>query len=346
MRPSLTRYRSALRWLLAALLMALAIYLLRSDPEALVRLLATPPRVLGGLALLVTLNQVLMSFRFSLAVSEAGGKGVSAATWFRLTSVGQFLNLFVPQLGNVYRGVALKREYGIAYMSYASGLFAFVWLDAVTGFVTALLVIAVLDPHLAFAGYPALLWLGAVIAVLIAAPFFAARIVRDFHLGEGLAGRIQARTHTLLATVNLAFKRPAFLLRFFAVNVLAAAGHVASLWLAFGAVGANVPNSGLILFQIFVKLSNLVAITPGNLGLTELAYAALAHASSCTAEQGVAVGLLMRSVGMVTVITLGLASGGGAILMRGRRGLMQEQPGESPVELGAEVKAESPLRNR
>lgn len=338
MRPLLARYRTALRWLLAALLMGFAIRLLSSEEGAVERLLQTPPHVLASLALLVTLNQVLMSMRFSLAVSQAGGGGVPATAWFRLTSVGQFLNLFVPQLGNIYRGVALKREFGIAYMSYASGLLSFVWLDMVMGFVTAFVVIAIFDPHLELQGFPALLSLAVVVVGLISAPFLIARLVRLVPLGEGRAARIQERMHTLLATASRSLQRPKFLLRFFIVNVLAAGVHVAVLWLAFGVANAKIPVSGLILFQVFIKLSNQVAITPGNLGLTELAYAALAHASNCTPEQGVAVSLLTRTVSMTTIIALGLASGGGAILLRGRRGLEQAAQREADPAVEVEVR--------
>src|SRR5262249_48879892 len=119
--PDARRRMSLLaRWAVAALAMAFVVRELFSDPEPLRRLFGTLPQVLRAVGARIAGNQLLMSFRFSLAVQLYSGKHVPSTVWFRLISVGQMLNLFVPQLGSVYRGVALKREFGIAYMTYAA----------------------------------------------------------------------------------------------------------------------------------------------------------------------------------------------------------------------------------
>ncbi len=113
-------------------------------------------------------------------------------------------------------------------------------------------------------------------------------------------------------------KSPRFLLRFFGVSVLGTLGQVVALWLSFTAVGASVPLGVLIVFQVFIKLSNQVMITPGNLGLTELTYGLLAGGTTFKLEQGIAAALIMRAVGMVMIIVLGLACGGGPFLFNRR----------------------------
>jgi len=282
------------------------------------RLLATPPQVLFGLALLVIVNQFLMSWRLSFAVEQCGGRGVSGFTWFRLTSVGQFLNLFVPQLGNVYRGIVLKRDHGITYLAYASGLIAFVWMDMLMGFFVALVVILVWQPGFRMLGMPAPLALVFVLAILLAGPVVAARTFGDFG-GEGLFGRIGKRASQLLVTTVQVLESPTFVVRFFGVSVLGTLGQVVALWLSFSAVGASVPIGVLIVFQVFIKLSNQVMITPGNLGLTELTYGLLAGSSTFKLEQGIAAALIMRATGMVMIVFLGLVSGGGAFLLNRRK---------------------------
>jgi uncharacterized membrane protein YbhN (UPF0104 family) len=295
------RARIILRWLLALFLMGLAIRLLKADPEPLERLLSTRPDVLAGLAVLVIVNQFLMSWRLSFAVEQCGGRGVTGLTWFRLTSVGQFLNLFVPQLGNVYRGIVLKRDHGVSYMAYASGIVAFVWMDMVMGFAVALVVM----------------------------PIAAARLVGKGAGDGGMFGRIGRRASTLLVTTVQVLESPLFVARFFCVSLLGTLGQIASLWLSFAAVGASVPVGPLIVFQVFIKLSNQVMITPGNLGLTELTYGILAGTSTFKLEQGIAAALIMRAVGMVMIIFLGLVSGGGSYLLNRRREALGE-PGEEP----------------
>lgn len=306
------RFRLLARWLLAVVLLGLAIRLVVSEPELGRRLLATPLWVIFGVGALVALNQLLMSLRLSLSVESAGGPKISEFVWFRLTTVGQFLNLFGP-LGNVYRAVVLKREHGVSYTSYASALFAFVWLDTLMAFLIAFVVIALLEPGLDLFGYPALLVLLVVVGVAALAPLVALRGVSRF--GGLLPARLSERLVKLVATAGNALRQPRFMLRFLAINLVTTLVHASALWLGFFAVGGRVGLPGLVLFQVFVRASNLIQVTPGNVGINELAYGLLAHASHCSVEQGVSVALLNRAIGTLTTIVLGVAFGGGALLL-------------------------------
>jgi uncharacterized membrane protein YbhN (UPF0104 family) len=317
MKEFLARHRLLIRWILALVLLGLSVRLVVSDPEPLRNLVATPLWVIFGIAAMVTLNQLLMSIRLALAVAECGGgEGVSRFAWFRITSVGQFLNQFVPQLGNVYRAMVLKREHGVSYLAYASALFAFVWLDTLMAFAIAFVLVLALEPGITLFGFPGLAVLMLVIASTAMGPVVAHAL---FHrLRPRSESRHYARLVTLLATARAMLGNPGFLARFFAVNVVTTVVHATALFLGFYAVGATVGLAGLVLFQVFIRFSNLIQVTPGNLGVNELAYGLLAHASNATAEQGVGVALLARAVGLVTVNLLGVLLGGGPLLF-GRR---------------------------
>lgn len=310
-----------LRWALAIGLLALAVRLVLNNPGPFIALKEIRAEILGLLVLLTVINQALMSWRLGLAVAQCGGGGVSRRTWFRLTSVGQFLNLFVPQLGNLYRAMVLKRDHGISYMLYASGLFAFVWLDLLMGFVLAMVVIAVLEPDFRLGSAPALPVLGAVFVVLVVVPVLMGRAAGCIRLGDGRLGQVQKRAARLLTAASDVLGSPRFLAQIFGLNVLMAAGQLSTLALAFSAVGGQIGLGRLMLLQVFVKLSNQVVITPGNLGLAEIVYGILADACERGFEHGVAVGLLIRTVSTATVISLGALLGGVSYLGRGRRTL-------------------------
>lgn len=305
------RLRLLTRWLLAVVLLGLAIRLVVSDRELGRRLLAVPLWLIVGVGALVAINQLLMSLRLALSVEAAGAPRLSVLVWFRLTSVGQFLNLFGP-LGNVYRAVVLKREHGVSYTSYASALFAFVWLDTLMAFLIALVLIAVLEPRLELFGYPALLVLFIVIGLAALAPVVALAVVRRF--GSLVPERYSERLIRLFGTAGGALRDPRFALRFLIINLVTTVVHASGLWLGFFAVGGHVGAPGLVLFQVFVRASNLIQITPGNMGINELAYGLLAHATHGSVEQGVSVALLNRAIGTLTTIGLGVAFGGAALL--------------------------------
>jgi uncharacterized membrane protein YbhN (UPF0104 family) len=320
---SSTRVKRLLRWIVATLAMAFVVHQLLTQPEPLLRIWRTGPLVLAGLCALVVLNQALMSLRFAQIMKHMGAPPVGLGAWFRLTSVGQMLNLFVPQLGNVYRGVTLKREYGISYLTWATGLVSFVWLDMVGGLLIAVVAIAKLEPGLRFAGMSAVVVLALGLWFVFFGPILAAFVMERLPSRSGFIGRTQARLTSLLGTASAAARSPRLMLRFFSLNVLVTIGQTATLWLAFHSVGASTRLSGLLLFQILVKLTSQVVVTPGNLGITELAFGALARGSARTLEQGIAVSLLLRAVGSAMVVLLGALSGGWSELFGGRKALLQ-----------------------
>jgi uncharacterized membrane protein YbhN (UPF0104 family) len=217
--------------------------------------------------------------------------------------------------------VALKREHSVSYGAYASILFAYVWLDLLMGVSIAFAVIAVFDTGLELAGVPVLLWLSLVVCALFGAPIIAGRVLERVPATRPRLARLRARVATLLAATQTGLKNPIFLLRVLVVNLFSTAGQVATYWFCFRVVGSDISISALIVFQVFAKLSNQVIITPGNLGLNELAIGVLSRASNQTLEQGIAVSILVRAVSSTTQIVLGLLAGGGAPLWAGRSGI-------------------------
>lgn len=315
--------------------MAFVLYQLASDPETLRRALSVPPTTFGWLALLFALSQALLASRLSLAVAHAGGGGVPARVWLRLIAVGQLLNTAAPQAGGVYRAITLKREHGVAYLAYATGLLAFVWLDLVMGVLLALVTIALLDPGLRLRGLPVLLALIALFTVLVLSPSAGARLLSAFSAGHGFIAKLRARAVSVLASVRSVLKAPAFLLRYLLLTALVTLEQVATLWLLFRAVGVELNLATLLLFQVVFKLSTQVAVTPGNLGVTEILFGLLSHGVELTLEQGLAVSVLYRAVSTVMVVLLGLAFGGAGLLFGGRQGLggdAPQPPGSPPGE--------------
>lgn len=293
---------------------------LASDPTALRRVFETHPAVLVGFSSLMVLNQFLMSLRMSLAITHCAGTQVPKRVWMRLVSIGQMLNLFVPQLGTAYRAWSLKREYDISYMSYASGLFAFVWLDVVAGCTIALVSVGVLEPSLHLRALPVLPALGALVVALTAAPAIGARLLRSSSEAHSRLRKLRERLSRLLGAASSLFGTRSFY-RFLLLSLLVTLEQTTALALLFDSVGADISLSALLLFQVLLKISNQVVITPGNLGVLELMFGVLSYGAECTVEQGLTVALVFRALTGLVTLTLGVGFGG-VRLLRERRNLM------------------------
>lgn len=313
------------RWALALLATAYVAYELGSEPETLRRALSASPETLIGLALLFALSQALLALRLSLAVAHSGGGGVPLRVWLRLIAIGQLLNTVAPQLGSVYRAIALKREHGVTYLAYASGLLAFVWLDLVFGVLLASLTIGVLEPGLRLRGLPVLVPLLGLLVALLVAPAAGVRLLSLFPGPRGFIARVRTRVLQVLATVHSVLGAPAFLLRYLLLTAFVTLEQVTTLWLLFRAVGAELALPALLVFQVVFKLSTQVVVTPGNLGVTELLFGLLSHGADSTLEQGLAVSVLYRAVSTLMVLLLGVAFGGVRLLLQ-RHELELEPP--------------------
>ncbi len=302
-------------WLFGAMLLGLAVRLLAKNPEPLRQLVALPGWMAGVLLPLALLNFVFLAWRMALAVGLSTTVEVPARTWLRVVVLGQFLNLMVPQLGNLYRGVTLKRDHGVSYTAYATGLITFVWLDTTFGFGLCVLVLAVLEPGLRLGSIPVLPALSVLILVLLSAPIVAAKLLSVMPLGSGRLARVRTRANALLLTAGSCLRNPSFLLKFMTVCALVMADQSLILWFCFQVVGLVIDPETAVLFQALVKLSNQVVITPGNLGLTELAFGVLgsaAHGGSM--EYGIAAALVFRMLFTSIVIVAGVMLGGVGLL--------------------------------
>jgi uncharacterized membrane protein YbhN (UPF0104 family) len=325
-----TKLRGVLRWFVALALGALALRSALADPTALRALAGIDAVTIALLWALSLLNNFLISQRMALAVVECGGPRVPAWPWFKLVIVGQFVNLVVPQLGNVYRGLMLKREYGVSYLAYASGLLAFVWLDTLLGVFICGALLGIVRPGLALGGVPALPALVALFLGLLGGPVALARVLPLLAPKDGLLVRVHTLATRLIKSTTASLARPTFVARFVAIGLLVTVVQVLALRLCFDAVGAPMDVATAALLQVVVKVSNQVVVTPGNLGVSELAWGALGKAATGRSlASGVAAALLFRVAFTPLLVVLGLAFGGVGVIARTRaeqRGASQRAP--------------------
>jgi len=76
----------------------------------------------------------------------------------------------------------------------------------------------------------------------------------------------------------------------------------------------DLPSAAL--FFTVLTLLNQIVITPGNLGIKEVAYGVLAQQLQIGMAQGILVSLILRVLTLVVTTALGLAFGGRGLLSR------------------------------
>jgi hypothetical protein len=278
----------------------------RSDFSSLRRLKA------GTLVLLVALQgvyQIPIAFRQRIITEQHAGVPIDRVTWFRIFVLSTLLNNFVMQGGLVYRQRALKREAGVGLTAYVGSFATAGWLTLLFQLGLAALFLGWLSPEVDIGPTPA--WFVMVVAwvLVIALPFALRPLARS----TGSTNRVVLAAAEIVETATDLHRRPTFVRQ--VAWSSAASSLLGGLVVILGgrAVHTDIGWGEAMLFVALVQIASLAAVTPGNVGLRELAFGIVGS----SLESGAAGGLLISTVTRATgVVSLLLAYGGAWSLER------------------------------
>ncbi|MCP5118063.1 MAG: flippase-like domain-containing protein, partial [bacterium] len=295
---------------------AVVIWTIAGDEEALDLLRSVEPGAIVALMLLLVLGLPVQAYRYKLTVDEAAQVRVPAWPWFRLFIIGRFLNALLPQAGNAYRAVRLKEDYAVPVTKFLSGFVAFTWLTSILNMAAALALILLLEPGLDFGGVPAAALVSALMVVTAAVPPGLLWLLGQKRVDSGFWGWAQRRTEDMVSgAVRISRSRPA-VIRFVAAGLVSLTITSAAFWLAFEALELDASVSTVVLFYALQQLATYVNITPGNLGIQELFSGGLAAQLGVGLTGGLLVASLIRLASYATLLIVGMALGGRRALAR------------------------------
>ena len=228
------------------------------DPSALKQALKTSALDLSCILGLLIAYFVLYSYRFVTLIDKHCGHRIGLLSWIRMLVVVRFMNNMVPQMGSVYRGITLKRDFGISYTDYISANIFFIWTDTLLNFMMASFLLWYFNTDLNLFGLPASVSLGLGGVVLLTAPLCA-------HYALAFSAR-PSRVLTKLAQVSdnlmLGLKDLRYMIE---INLIAIGSFLCMVGvfkLLLAGVGADVPFSTMAVFYALYRLTFHVSVTP------------------------------------------------------------------------------------
>lgn len=288
-----------------------------SSREQLDLALSLDPLLLVAAVALHLALYVIYAYRFRLFVEKCSGRRVPFWAFLRIVVLGRFLNTMASQAGNVYRAVTLKRRHGVDYTLYLSGLMAMTWLNVVQDLLTGWALIALWGAELAGRQYaPLLLPLA---AAVLTGPPVALAVLGRFELRHARLRWLHAKLTEALRPMVGGLSDPGYLLRILASGVAMFAVTLAILYIFFLAFGLEPGVPGLAVFVIVMQLSGIITVTPGNIGLREMAFGVLADQLAIGMAQGLLVSASQRVVGTAVMLLCGGMMGGFDLLREQRR---------------------------
>ena len=309
-RPGNSRLRRWAPWLALALAVTATIALVVVREEELGALTAVAPTAVAWLVIQQLAYLVAQSGRFHVVLVRFAERPVGFAPWLRLFVLGRFLNLFVPQGGNVYRAVELHRRFEVGYVNFLAAFVNAPWLAMLLNLALGAVAVAALQPAAALGGWPLWLVLAGATLVGAAAPFVALAVLPLVPRGRRPLAWLHARLAAMVGATLASLRDRRYLARVFAWTLVSFVQASAMLWYGFAALGSPVGVAEAIAFYVLLQLATYFPVTPGNVGVQELAFGALAAGFGAAAVDGVVVSGLVRVTGVVALVLAALPLGG------------------------------------
>lgn len=303
-------WKRSLPWLLLVLAAAGTLLLMARSGEELRSLRDISVAASVGLVAFQVLYLGVQSARFHVVIARFAEHPVGFWPWTRIFVIGRFLNLFVPQAGNVYRALVLRRQHNVSIQRFLVAFVNAPWLAMILNFLFGAGAVAVLAPNVQVAGVA--LWMLLLLATLATslAPLVAVAVLPLFPQRWRAAAWLRARLQEMIAVTFESLREPAYLARVTLWTLVAFVQASLMLWFGFMALGAQVGVAEAVAFYVLLQLTTYVQLTPGNLGLQELAFAALSAGFGASAADGVLVSTIVRVTGVVALLATALPLGG------------------------------------
>ncbi|MEX2503107.1 MAG: lysylphosphatidylglycerol synthase domain-containing protein, partial [Trueperaceae bacterium] len=261
--------RAAAPWLGLALAIGAIVVLIRARGEDLAVLTRIDPWAVALLVGAQLLYLVVQSGRFHVVLLRLGDRTVGFGPWLRLFVLGRFLNLFVPQSGNVYRAVELKRRFGLSYVSFVAAFLNAPWIAMVLTFALGAVTIRIVDAGAPVGPVP--LWAALVVAAgaTASAPLIAAVILPWMPRRWRAVAWAHDRLRDMLRLTLDSLRDGAYLLRVTAWTTAAFVQAVAMLWVAFAGLATGMGGGAVdgVGISALIRVTGVVALVTASLPL-------------------------------------------------------------------------------
>lgn len=273
----------------------------------------------AALAAIQFFSLIVHAYQMYIVLGWCSNVPVGFWQWFKTAILATFLNTAAPQAGNVYRAVALKTACGLSYTRYLATYFSFAWLDTSLGLLMSLVVIAATRPGLEMAGLRATWLVGAALGACVVLPIGLEALWRRFAFSSGPLAWLGRKVAEMLRVSVSGIADPLYLARVALAGTASFLCGVGIFYVAFECLGAAMDLAAVALFYVILRLGSLIVITPGNLGVQELAYGVISSALGRGLAEGLWVSVVVRVVGTTLVTGLAAPLGGFQLLQHRKR---------------------------
>jgi uncharacterized membrane protein YbhN (UPF0104 family) len=272
--------------------------------------------MIAAIILISVTTLITFAYRFKIIMHKCSGKNPPFWEWFKVIMLARFYNLFFAQSGNIYRGVELKRRFGISYTDYVSASVSFGWMDICLDLIITGAIIILIRPEFKLGNFKAYQFVALLLLVIICLPILADLLLKRISTNAPSLLWIKSKLSQVITATISNIKDLSYLAKIIIWGLLVAAQTLVVYYILFKSFEIKLDIPSLMLFYALLKLSSAVIITPGNIGIQEIAFGVLSTQIGGGMAQGILISAISRVLGSSIIIILALILGGSGLLSK------------------------------
>ena len=300
------RARKIIKIILTVLLLSYIAYYIVNNTEEFFKLSHVTVWQLVQMFIIYCILLSVIGTRMFIIMNACGLSNIKYFNWIEIFILARFFNKIIPQLGNIYRALKLKEDYGFTYMKYIGTFMAFIWFDIVTILCLITIVVFVTEKSMLIFGIPTYLWSFVLLFLFTIAPIFISFIAKYGIETQGRLHNVLSECHNIIGVIA----SPTFIIKQLIFSMLSFVLYASLLYLCALSIKVEIPINMLVMFSAIIKLSTYIVITPGNIGIKEISLGYLSIASNLDFADGVMIAAISRLIIYISTITLGCIFGG------------------------------------
>jgi len=310
------QYKFFFQWSLAAVCLCYVVLFFCKNRDSLKGVLSLNFISIIYLVFFYIIVFILQCYRYRVVIHKCSGAKVPFVGWFKIFMLGMFISRIVPQTGSIYRAIRLKQDFGVSYTRYISSYTSFVWLDTVLNLIIALVVVLILKPDLYIGNLKAYYVIFFLVVLVMVIPPVLNILCASWQSRAKYFRWLHSKISEVFRVSVSNISDVIYISKITLTGILSFFNTMMIFYVCFGSIGVQVELSILTLFCVILKLSNLVILTPGNLGVREVAYGILGKLANIGVAEALLVSVITRVVGTILIFILGAVFGGFSLLRK------------------------------
>lgn len=281
-----------------------------TDRQSLRLLLKLDFLSVAYIVILTVIYFLVLNLRIKIVLEKCSGKMLPFWPIFKLLMLTNFLNLVLIQVGNIYRSIRLKKAYDISYTSYISSFTSLLWMDTCLNILIAVVVISMVKSDFQIGKFTAWKLFSIIGLVTVASPIIGNLLLSWIKIENRRLAWIHSKLTEVLTATIINLKDILYLLKVTALGIVILILTVIAHYILFKEFGIILTVPALLVFYVLLRLSLFIIITPGNIGVQEIAYGFISEQMGFGMAQGVLVSVFSRILNTSVILVLGILFGG------------------------------------